>query len=90
MCRKVYKVVMTYIVLNEKNKRKGGMKMEIELVFKRKLVAKVSMEELRMLIRKYKKRLPYKIVLTTNNDEDIRKLEQLKIPYVLNWKGKWS
>ena len=64
--------------------------MEIELIFKRKLVAKVSMEELRMLIRKYKKRLPYKIVLTTNNDEDIRKLEQLKIPYVLNWKGKWS
>jgi len=64
--------------------------MEIELVFNRKLIAKVSLEELRILLKKYGRRLPYKVILSTDKDEDIHKLDKLKIPYVLDWRGKWS
>ena len=64
--------------------------MEIELVYNRKLITTVSMEELRILIKRYSGKLPYRVVLSTDNNQDIQKFEQLKIPYVLNWKGKWS
>jgi len=64
--------------------------MEIGLVYNRKLITTVSMEELRILIKRYKGKLPYKVVLTTDNNQDIQRFEQLKIPYVLDWRGKWS
>jgi len=64
--------------------------MEIGLVYNRKLITTVSLEELRVLIKRYKGKLPYKVVLTTDNNEDIRRLEQLKIPFVLDWQGEWS
>ncbi len=47
--------------------------MEIGLVYNRKLITTVSMEELRILIKRYKGKLPYKLVLTTDNNQAIQR-----------------
>jgi len=62
----------------------------IRLVFDNKLVASISIEELRVLARKYNKRLPYKVILETDNERDIARLRRLRIPFKLEWAGKWS
>ncbi len=49
-----------------------------------------SVEELRVLARKYKGNLPYKVVLETDNEREIRRLERLRIPYTLEWEGAWE
>ena len=63
----------------------------IRLVLNKQSVIDLSsVEELRVLARKYKGNLPYKVVLETDNEQEIRKLERLKIPYTLEWEGAWE
>ena len=61
----------------------------IRLVFGNKIIT-LSLEELRVLVKKYNKKLPYKVVLETDNERDIARLRRLRIPFKLEWTGKWS
>ena len=63
--------------------------MEISLVYNDKLVAKIGFQELKQLVAKYNRKLPYKVVLHTSSQEDIRKMDRLGVKYVLDWTGAW-
>ena len=62
----------------------------ISLVFDNQKILEISLEELRVLAKKYNKRLPYKVILETDNERDIARLRRLRIPFKLEWTGKWS
>jgi len=64
--------------------------MQINLIYKKRLVAEIGYSELLLLFNKYGRKLPYQIVLATDNEKDIKQLERLKIPFKLEWEGKYS
>ena len=64
--------------------------MEIELVLNKNVVATLrKVEELKLLKEKYGGKMPYQVILITDNDNDIRKLQKLGIKFRLEWAGAW-
>ncbi len=64
--------------------------MEIALVYEKRIVFRCSMEEFRVLLKKYRGNLPYKVLLETGNEEDIKRFERLGIKYDLEWYGSYE
>jgi len=62
----------------------------ISLVFNNQKILEISLEELRVLMRMHGRKLPYKVVLETDNEKDIAKLRKLGIAFKLEWTGEWS
>ena len=64
--------------------------MEIELVLNKNVVATLrKVEELKLLKEKYSGKMPYQVILITDNDNDIRELQKLGIKFRLEWAGAW-